>query len=339
MSSLRPSIPLATITAAGVFSLGLLGASTAETSEAAPALPEVLPVDSESLRLLDSPDAESRHAAALAADQDDATVSKCCLYRASATDGADLLVAAVPIVNEVKQFAWLVLDPRRQYVSSAVARSDGTVVDEWRHFMRGLKWHAVPRLDGARPWSQVTRQRTDAEGTDDPKDRLFVALLDLQQAMNDQASIFNLPREGRPLSETEEYEMVTRSFERTAELGPALAPLLGDTVEEFQRIARESAEQTTTFAREASTMSEEESAALRGKLLSNCMACHELAVPGYDDPLKDVSNDRRHELGIGDGFYRVGHDLRIRHPQRDRMQRVADALRLGALLLDGAAPR
>ena len=68
--------------------------------------------------------------------------------------------------------------------------------------------------------------------------------------------------------------------------------------------------------------------------MGRCRACHELPSPAGEDGLSAASSAKREELGIGDGFYRVGHDLRIRHPERKRMQLIADALRVGALLID-----
>ena len=70
--------------------------------------------------------------------------------------------------------------------------------------------------------------------------------------------------------------------------------------------------------------------------MENCASCHNLALNEFDGRLKDVSTATRQRLGIGNGFYQIGHDMRIRHPDRKRAQLVADALRRGALLLDAS---
>ena len=70
----------------------------------------------------------------------------------------------------------------------------------------------------------------------------------------------------------------------------------------------------------------------RRELTGNCKKCHELTVA--EGTLQDAATASRTRLGIGDGYYQIGHDLRIRHPDRERAQRVADALRIGALLID-----
>ena len=62
-------------------------------------------------------------------------------------------------------------------------------------------------------------------------------------------------------------------------------------------------------------------------------------LPALDTTIKRAFTAARHERGIGDGFYQVGHDLRISHNDRDEMQLAADALRLAALSIDADSMR
>ena len=213
---------------------------------------------------------------------------------------------------------------------------NGKVIGEWQHFMEDLKWYDVPRLEGARPPSQLAKLRAEAEGEDDVQAALLVGLLALLQHMNRQASVFNLPRESQTLTVGEGARMMSEEYRKVAELAPALAPILGDSSGEFVRIARDSSDAASALAKAFDARDQMSGRAAQQRVMGNCKSCHQLALSGFDGGLNETASQERKRLGIGDGFYQIGHDMRIRHPDRDRAQLVADALRRGALLVDAS---
>ena len=128
--------------------------------------------------------------------------------------------------------------------------------------------------------------------------------------------------------------MMSREYAKVAELGPALKPILSESADEFVRLALESSEAAAALAVAADEGDATSGRAAQNRVMQNCSTCHDLALPGFDGPLKKATAEARSKRGVGNGFYQIGHDMRIRHADRGRAQQVADALRRGALLLD-----
>ncbi len=274
-------------------------------------------------------------AVARAADVEVDVVERAKLF--AATHGErDVRLARVEVPQSSPP-AWAViaLGADRSFVAAAVVDAGGAVIDEWRHFMRGLKFHDVPRLEGAAPRSALAARRAAAEGGAGVDARLTVALLDMLQHMNAQAAVFNLPK-NPDRDPGEESRMMAAEFAAVAELAPGMAPVLGGAAERFVAIARDASASAAALADAADARDRQAAREHQRAVMRSCKACHDLPAQGGQE-LRELSTRHRVRLGIGDGYYQVGHDLRIRHPDRQRAQRVADALRVGALLIDAAA--
>ena len=201
----------------------------------------------------------------------------------------------------------------------------------------GLLIYTLTRAEpeGAQPRSHLARLRAEAEANGDDDDALLTAgLLRLLEHMNQQASIFNLPRQSQTLSFAEGARMMSREYGKVAELAPALKPILSESADEFVRLALDSSAAAAALAVAADEEDATSGRAAQGRVMQNCASCHDLALTGLDGPLKKATAEARSIRGVGNGFYQIGHDMRIRHPDRERAQLVADALRRGALLLD-----
>ena len=133
--------------------------------------------------------------------------------------------------------------------------------------------------------------------------------------------------------------MVSRSYSQLADLSDPLKPLLGKSADEFARIAMSSSEAAASMAEGVRAMDSDAINAGRRLVGRNCRSCHRLDLPDSNGTVKQVFAKTRRELGIGDGHYQVGHDLRITHHDRERMQVMADALRCAALLANADASR
>ena len=141
---------------------------------------------------------------------------------AAGRDGEPALrIARVPVRGtEAGSFAVMALTEQMGFVRAAVVDGNGRVIGERQHFMEDLKWYDVPRLEGARPRSQLAKLRAEAVGEDDVQAALLVGLLALLQHMNQQASVFNLPRESQPFTVGEGARMIdSRLPDRRLKLG------------------------------------------------------------------------------------------------------------------------
>jgi hypothetical protein len=294
-----------------------------------------LEIELENLRPLQLPGAEVLARIAEASDGGMNHLLAASLF--AAADGGDALrIARVPVGGtEDGSFAVIVLTQAMDFVRAAVVDGAGKVVAEWSHFMEDLQWYDVPRLEGAQPRSHLARLRAEAEANGDDEDALLTAgLLRLLEHMNQQASIFNLPRQSQTLSFAEGARMMSREYGKVAELAPALKPILRESADEFVRLARDSSAAAAALAVAADEGNATSGRAAQGRVMQNCSTCHDLALTELDGPLKKATAEARGKRGVGDGFYQIGHDMRIRHADRERAQLVADALRRGALLLD-----
>lgn len=228
--------------------------------------------------------------------------------------------------------ALAIVDADNRFLSAKVIGADDLPVAEWEKFAANLQWRPLPRLEGALPPRHLDELR--AAPGDDEQARLKIALLDLMKHMNNQASVFNIPEETNPLSRLEQAQLMEREYRAVAELTEPLSPLLGEVAPEFRALALQSAD---ISARVADLLGEGDEMAAGNemrKLFGGCKSCHGLESQGPTGALSGDSEALRNELGVGDGFYRVGHDLRVSHHDRARSQRVADAFRAGFLLLD-----
>jgi RNA polymerase sigma-70 factor (ECF subfamily) len=271
-------------------------------------------------------------AVAAASDTERDELRRAELYAAMGPTGA-LLLALVPL--ETGDMALLALTEQNEYFGAAVLSDGLERRAEWSHFLEGFQFAGVPRLDGARPrtWLAAERERVE-QAKDDPDAALVLALLDLQVYMNDQASVFNLPSEQGMANIESQLDMMADRYSRVAELAPDLRPLFGDAVDEIARLALDSAgrlgEMKAAFAGDDA----ERAFGIQRQVMGNCKGCHFMTADGFEGRLADASSRIRAELGVGNGFYQIGHDLRIRHPDREPSQAVADGLRVGALLID-----
>ncbi|MEM7204160.1 MAG: hypothetical protein AAF628_28125 [Planctomycetota bacterium] len=269
------------------------------------------------------------------------TLRQARLFEASRADGTPVFVARAPVADEdPTAWALVALTKDMALVAAAVTDATDVVVDEWNHLMEGLEFHDVPRLEGARPRQSLGEWRaTAAAAPKDDEAQLAIALLDVLRHMNEQASVFNLP----PSSDRDpaaESRMMSREFAAVAKLSAPLQPILGDAAPEFERLATEASGAAAAIADAAADANRAAIPPHQRAIMRSCKACHRLPVAGGQ--LKDATARARARLGIGDGYYQLGHDLRIRHPDRSRTQNVLDALRLGALLIDahlGAASK
>jgi hypothetical protein len=130
--------------------------------------------------------------------------------------------------------------------------------------------------------------------------------------------------------------MMERQYTRVAELAGPLQPLLGDQTARFTEIASDSAARCREVAAAMDAGDQETAGSVAATITQNCRACHSLEGLAIEGLLKDASNETRATLGIGDGHFVVGYDLRIRHPDRKRPQAVADGIRTASLVLDAA---
>jgi hypothetical protein len=128
--------------------------------------------------------------------------------------------------------------------------------------------------------------------------------------------------------------MMSAEYAALAELTDALSPLLGEKATTFAELALDSSERALAAAEAVRNEDRQAGQRASGGMMDNCNRCHRMDLPEQDGKVKDVFYDARADLGIGDGFYQLGHDVRIRHPDRELAQSVCDALRAGALLLD-----
>jgi len=224
------------------------------------------------------------------------------------------------------------------YTAAAVLDADGRPLAEWTHFLESFEHYDLPRVKTAVPRAHLETTRAKLAASDDADERVTWALLETLRAMNQQAAPFNLPPSSGRDTPAETRAMAD-AYERLAELSRDLAPLLGEQRARFEELALDSADSARALQTALETEDAELANEVRGRILANCRACHDLELPAHDGKVKEVFYDERHERGVGDGFYELGHDVRYRHADYERAQRVADALREAALAIDVAAER
>ena len=251
---------------------------------------------------------------------------------------ASLLLASAPIDGEGDDATALVaVGKPMRWRAGAILDLDGDAMAEWSAFLRNMRFAPFPSLDDARPPSWLMDLRDQLQGDDDEQAHLTLALIRLQEHMNEQASVFNIPRRTNPLAPHEQFSMMREKYEETAGLSDALAPLLGDQADEFVRIAEDSAEAAAEMIEPATNGDFKAFRETQARITANCKSCHFMEGHAATGHLNDAAKETRRRLGIGGGFWKVGYDLRISHADRERSQRVADALRLAVLMLDAAS--
>jgi len=236
-------------------------------------------------------------------------------------------------LGETTFAALLALHEHGGFATAAIVDDVGTPVPEWQKLLGNLRHYELPKLDGARPRSHLREVRATAEGSQDPEARLTLALLDVLGHMNEQASVFNIPAEMQTLAPDEACAMMSEQYAAVLELADDLTPLLGESTAEFRRLARESSESASAMAEATRAGDQAAGEEAQTRVMANCNACHRMPL---DDgrPLSEVFTEARSKRGIGDGYWQVGHDVRIHHADRPKLQRVVDALREAALLID-----
>lgn len=133
--------------------------------------------------------------------------------------------------------------------------------------------------------------------------------------------------------QADESMMMSRGFAKIAKLAPSLAPLLKDSSEKFESLAKEASVAAADLAKAASKPNRDAVRKHRRTIMTSCKSCHSLGT-GADPGFNSLARSAQERLGIGNGFCAFGHDVRIRHADRDRAQQALDALRVGALLID-----
>ncbi|QDU66157.1 hypothetical protein [Engelhardtia mirabilis] len=256
------------------------------------------------------------------------------LFRARLAPPADstsLVIACQPLEGLAPAAtAILALDQERAFAGAAVVDASTQPIEAWASFAANLRFARLPRLSDARPRTELATIRQRCEGDDSDDARLTVALLDLLACMHEQASVFNIPADTNPLTLKERAEMLADRYGRVAELATPVAALLDDGAARFVELALDS-RSTAAMVADAGGLMDRDA---RRALFGNCKACHEL--PLGDESLKRRFARERERLGIGDGYFQVGHDLRVSHADSEAAQRVADAMRRAALLLNPA---
>jgi hypothetical protein len=121
-------------------------------------------------------------------------------------------------------------------------------------------------------------------------------------------------------------------------LTPTLQPILGSKSASFKQLAQDSAAADGKMAASIAQGDLVSQGPQRKLILRNCSACHGMQLPEVDKRLRNAFQSQRERLGIGNGFYQVGHDVRISSNDRKALQAACDALRAGALLVDACMP-
>jgi hypothetical protein len=149
--------------------------------------------------------------------------------------------------------------------------------------------------------------------------------------MQRQAAAFNLPSVRNRPATAAELEASSELWREVATLRDDLALLLGNAGDRFVEIAAGSASLHERMAARARAGDPPERS-LREQLFQHCTACHDLPLED-GSKLHDAAEERRLREGIGDGWFRVGYDLRLRHDDLERAQQAADRMWAAALLV------
>lgn len=231
--------------------------------------------------------------------------------------------------------ALLALGEDLDFLAAAVVDDFGAPIGDWENLLGSLRHYRIPQLESAQPRQHLERVRKLwQQGEETREARLGLALLELLGHMNQQASAFNIPEAMLASSPLEMAEMMTRQYEHVSSLIDDLAPLLGSERSEFERLADLSRSSAAAVAEALRNEDQARASKSSRQMMANCSACHRLPLSAHGGRfLTDVFTAEREKRGIGDGFWQVGHDVRVHHPDRQKLQHVVDALRAGALLL------
>ena len=307
-----------------------------DDSERAERMAAALRAPLEEIEAIALPIAAQRALVAEATQTTDDELRRVELFLATSNQ-VELRLALVPIDSsevDSDELALIALTAEHELFGAAVVDADLGHRTAWDHFLGLFEYADVPRLEGARPRAWLAERRTAAVAApDDPESELVLALLDLQRFMNEQASVFNLPQDGSRALE-DELDMMREQYTKVAELAPTLRPLFGDSVDEVKRLALDSADGATAMKAAVADGDQATARTIQQRVMGNCRNCHFLPGEAYAGRLADASAAARAKLEIGNGFYQIGHDVRIGHTDREAAQRVADALRIGALMID-----
>jgi len=268
-------------------------------------------------------------------DSDSLAEARTWIARQALADGRsrELRLGRLPFEGRGDEgFVLLALDEERRFVAAAVLDQDGDAMPSWKHFLQAFGRSTTPRMNGARPRSHLARVREKARSDGNENGQLTLALFDFLGHMQAQARADELPPDpGRdPVAECRER---SRSLLQAASVTPGLATLLGSRATEFTRLAKDAAAAAEALATACAAGDRDATLAGRERLRATCTGCHALEIPERG-PVKPLFRSTRAELGIGDGYWVVGHDLPWRHADREQAQAVADRLRQLALLLD-----
>jgi len=236
-------------------------------------------------------------------------------------------------------FALYALREDGSFLAASVVDEGGTPVEEWRPMLNNFAFYRVPKLKGAKPRRHLQDLEQNArEHPKAPGSRDVLQLLRVLALMQEQASVFNLPQGGPDRDAAQEARMMQANYRALADMSPSLGSLLGSLEPDFERTAMAS---STAAGQLLHAIQDEDPSAIqraRGQITSNCGRCHRKRHPEDGQFLTERFAALREKLGIGGGYYQVGHDLRISHWDKDRTQQVADNMRVAALLLDAPSP-
>lgn len=258
------------------------------------------------------------------------------VFQAEASSGSKrhYRICHLPIDDaEVGASVLAAVDQDGEFAGVAILDGSGDAIPSWKHFLEQFKFKGIPKIEGAMKSSAFEGLQKDGTKLEGAVSDLRPAVVRLMRHMQEQAVLFNLPRRGGYPPEL--LARVSKEYAGVADLGEEFVGLLGGAKERFVEIAEDSAKVVGEMEKAVRKGDRQGLQPLSRRLIRNCRACHNLTDSSYEGVLKDRFEAQRDGLGLGDGLYRVGFDLRIRHEDRDLSQRASNALRQAFLLLDG----
>lgn len=296
-------------------------------------LADALGLDCTQVEALDAPAAELLRDVAERSDGTPADLIGATVYRYRPRAGRFAVgyLACLPTRDPALGFACVVaMVEKHRFVAGTIVDERDRGIEEWDYFFHQLPLRVAPDIETAPPPSELAYLEGELTDQGDSESLGTLAQMRLLRLMQEQARAFNLPsvRNREPVAaELRSYEQIYREV---ASLRPALAHLLGPVADPFEALALDSAGAYATLAR-ATEQGDPMDSALRDKIFQNCTTCHDLKLPG-GALLHDRSAELRAAQGVGDGFLRVGYDLRLRHDEVERSQRAAARMRQVTLL-------